>query len=111
MLRSSRVRTVPCSICLLLVCLAAGACFGQSEQAPTSLCSLQGKVAEGDHISISVSGVYEGGLGDSGPAMGLLEDSSCPEQNVWVEIALHSKLNRKKLRGLLDRADRAYVGF
>ena len=73
--------------------------------------SLHLKVAEGDHISVSVSDVYEGGLVDSGPAMGLLEDSSCPEQNVWVEIALHSKLNRKKLSGLLDRADRAYVGF
>jgi hypothetical protein len=72
---------------------------------------LQGKVAQGDHFSVNVSGIYKGGMGESGPAMGLLEDSSCPEQNAWVEVALQSKLNRKKLSVLLDRSDRAYVVF
>lgn len=111
MVRPIRVRTILRSTRLLSICLIAGTCFGQHKQVPASLCSLQGKVAQGDHISVNVSGVYEGGMGDSGPAMGLLEDSSCPEQNAWVEIALQSELNRKKLSRLLDRADRAYVVF
>jgi hypothetical protein len=76
-----------------------------------SLCGLQAKVAEGDHISVKVSGVYAGGLNESGLAMGVLEDSSCPDQNAWVEIVLQSKLNRKKLNRLLDQSDRAYVIF
>lgn len=68
-------------------------------------------MSEGEHISVKVSGVYEGGLGVSGPAMGLLEESSCPDQNAWVEIALQTNLNREKLNELLDRANRAYVVF
>jgi hypothetical protein len=111
MLRPSRVQTVLRSIGLLSICLVAETCFGQSEPPHTSLCSLQGTVADGEHVSVTVSGVYEGGLGNSGLAMGVLEDSSCPDQNAWVEIVLQSKLNRKRLRGLLDRADRAYVVF
>src|SRR5258705_9983210 len=111
MLCPSRLSIVRRSICLLSVCLAAGTCLAQYKQAITTLCSLRGKVAEGDHISVKVSGVYEGGLGVSGPAEGLLEDSSCPVQNAWVEVALQTNLNRKKLNALLDRANRAYVVF
>ena len=111
MVRPFRVRIILRSTGLLSICLIAGTCFGQPKQALTSLCSLQGKVAQGDHLSVKVSGVYQGGMGDSGPAMGVLEDSSCPDQNAWVEIMLQSKLNRKKLSGLLDRAGRAYVVF
>jgi hypothetical protein len=107
----SNALNVLCTIGTLTICLVAGTCFGQSKQSHTSLCSLQGKVAEGDQISVKVSGVYEGGLGESGLAMGLLEDSSCPDQNAWVEIVLQSKVNRKKLISLLDRSDRAYVVF
>jgi len=111
MLHPSRVRTVLRSIGLLSICLVAKTCFGQSEPPHTSLCSLQGTVADGEHVSVTVSGVYEGGLGASGPVMGLLEESSCSDQNAWVEIALQSNLNRKTLTGLLDRANRAYVVF
>ena len=103
MLRPSRMRTVLRSIGVLSICLVATTCLGQSKPAQRTLCSLQGKVAEGDHVSVKVSG----GLGNNGLAMGVLEDSSCPDQNAWVEIVLQSKLNRKKLSGLLDRADRS----
>ena len=111
MLQLSRVRNVLRTIGLLIICLVGGTCFGQSKQAHTSLCSLQGKVAEGDHMSVKVSGVYEGGLGDKGLAMGMLEDSACPDQSAWIEIVLQSKLNRKKLSRFLDQSDRAYVVF
>ena len=109
--RLSRLPIIFCSIGLLLVYLAAGTCLGQSKQAQTTLCGLQGKVTEGEHKSIKVSGVYQGGLGATGPAMGVLEESSCPDQNAWVEIALKTNMNRKKLSELLDRANRAYVVF
>jgi hypothetical protein len=99
------------TIGMMTVYLVAGTCFGQSKLAHTSLCGLQGKVAEGDHVSVTVSGVYEGGLGDSGPAMGTLDDSACPKETAWIEIALQSTNNRKKLKGILDKSSRAYVVF
>jgi len=83
----------------------------QSKQSRGSLCSFQGRVAEGEHLTASVAGVYQGGLGDSGPAMGVLYDDACPDQNAWVEIDLQSAINRKKLNQLLERSDRARVVF
>jgi hypothetical protein len=68
-------------------------------------------MAEGSHMSVMVSGVYEGGLGDSGPAMGTLNDSACPQETAWIEIALQSATNRKKLNAILDKSGRAYVVF
>lgn len=58
--------------------------LSQSKQQAATLCALKGKVAEGDHLSVAVTGVNEGGMGDSGPAMGVLEDTTCPDQNAWV---------------------------
>lgn len=95
----------------MTVYLVAGTCFGQSKLAHISLCALQGKVAEGDHMSVTVSGVYEGGLGDSGPALGTLEDSACLKETAWIEIALESPKNREKLNKILDKSGRAYVVF
>ena len=68
-------------------------------------------MAEGDQLSVAVSGVYEGGLGDSGPAMGTLDDSDCPKNTAWIEIALQSAYNRKKLSRILEKSGRAYVVF
>ena len=93
------------------VFLVAGTCFGQSKLVQTSLCGLQEKVAEGDHVSVTVSGVYKGGLGDSGPALGTLSDSACPKETTWIEIALQSTENLKKLNEILDKSGRAYVAF
>jgi hypothetical protein len=78
----------------------------QTIQESVSLCDLQEKVAEGDHINVRVSGVYSGGLG-----MGILEDAGCPGRTTWVELALRSDCNKKKLKSLLDGPGRADVVF
>jgi hypothetical protein len=111
MSRRSGVKIVPHIIGLLSICLVAGTGFCQTNPPHTSLCDLQSTVAAGEHVTVTLSGEYLGGLGDSGRGMGVLEDSSCPAQYAWVEIESQSKLNRKKLHGLLDRANRAYVVF
>ena len=95
---------------MMTVFLVAGTCSSQSKPALASLCSL-GKVTEGEHVSVTVSGVYEGGLGDSGPAAGTLDDSACPEKIAWIEIELQTPNNRKKLSEILDKSGRAYVVF
>ena len=107
----SRLPIIFRSIGLLSVYLAAGTCLGQSKQAHTTLCGLEGKVTAGEHISVKVSGIYEGGVGATGPAMGSLYESSCRDQDAWVEIALKTNLSREKMNALLDRANRAYVVF
>jgi hypothetical protein len=100
------VQKTLCLVGLLACCLVAGTCFSQSESASSSLCNLQGKVAQGDHISVHVSGVYSNGL-----EVGTLEDAACPDQTTWVELALRSDHNKKKLKRLLDERGRAYVVF
>src|SRR5690348_4433918 len=92
------------------ICLAASSCFAQSKQAQ-SLCGLQAKTTEGSHMSVIVSGIYKGGMGDSGPAMGTLSDSACPEETAWIEILLKSSTNRKKLNAILSKSDGAHVVF
>jgi hypothetical protein len=92
------------------ICLAASACLAQSKQ-PQSLCGLQDKTTEGSHTKIIVSGVYEGGLGNSGPAMGTLSDLACPEKSAWIEIALKEPHSRKMLNVILKKSGRAYVVF
>jgi hypothetical protein len=62
-------------------------------------------------MNVTVSGVYEGGLGNSGPALGTLDDSACPKETTWIEIALQSTENRKELKEILDKSGRAYVVF
>jgi hypothetical protein len=99
------------AIGMMVACLVAGNCFGQSKLAHVPLCGLEEKVPEGSHVHVRVSGVYEGGLGDTGPAMGTLHDSACPKETTWVEIALQSSTNRKKLNTTLDMSGKAYVVF
>jgi hypothetical protein len=70
----------------------------------TSLCVLQKEVAQGNHQTVSVSGVFSEGLD-----LGTLEDVECPSESTWVELALRSPENKEKLRKLLDRSHRAYV--
>jgi hypothetical protein len=70
----------------------------------TSLCALQKKVAEGEHQTVRVSGMY-------GPALDqtVLEDAECSSDPTWVELDLRSQENKEKLRKLLDRSRQAYV--
>jgi hypothetical protein len=110
--RRRKVRRTLYTIGVMTICLVAGNCFAQSKQEHTSLCGLQGKVADGEHIRVRVSGVYEGGVGDRGLiGMGTLDDSACPSQTALVEIVLQSEHYRKTLRRLLNRSSRAYVVF
>ena len=62
-------------------------------------------------MSVIVSGIYKGGMGDSGPAMGTLSDSACAEDTTWIEIALQSPTNRKRLNAILNKSGRAHVVF
>jgi hypothetical protein len=62
-------------------------------------------------MSVIVSGIYRGGLGDSGPAMGTLSDPACPEETAWVEIMLKSSTNRNQLNTVLSKSDGAHVVF
>jgi hypothetical protein len=70
----------------------------------TSLCALQNKVAEGEHQTVRVSGVYGPGLDHT-----VLEDAECPSDSTWVELALRSRENKDKLRKIVDDSRRAYV--
>lgn len=97
-----------CAIGVLAVCFSAGTCRAQPKQEMASLCDLQGKISEGNHVSVRVSGVYR-----NGPDRGTLEDTACPGQSTLVELALQSGRNKQKLSELFDRSPqaRAYVVF
>ena len=69
-----------------------------------SLCVLQKTIAEGQHKTVRVAGMYGPGLDQS-----VLEDSGCPRESTWVELGLRSQNNKKKLHKILDRSRRAYV--
>jgi hypothetical protein len=70
----------------------------------TSLCVLQKKVAEGEHETVRVSGVYGPGLDRT-----VLVDAECPGESTWVDLALLSYENEEKLRKLLNSSRQAYV--
>ena len=91
---------------LLVIVLSAVASVGQSAS-DGSLCMLQQKATEGEHMHVRVAGVLGGGLDQ-----GILTDVACPE-TTWVELALESKRNRKKLVAILDHSEHyeAYVVF
>jgi|HubBroStandDraft_2_1064218.scaffolds.fasta_scaffold674469_2 hypothetical protein len=78
----------------------------QHNQESLPLCELQEKVAEGDHINVRVSGIYTSGL-----EMGVLENVACPDRSIWVELALSSDRNKKKLKRLMDGPGKAHVVF
>jgi hypothetical protein len=78
----------------------------QRNQETLPVCGSQEKVAEGGHINVRVSGVYSSGL-----EMGILEDTACPDRSIWVELALSSDRNKKKLKNLMDGPGKAYVVF
>jgi len=69
-----------------------------------SLCDLQKRVAEGEHETARVSGLYGPGLDRT-----VLEGVGCSTESTWVELDLRSQENKKKLREQLDHSRRAYV--
>lgn len=104
--RTWRRRNPLCAIFLLTGWFVSGPSTLHANEKVASLCALQDKATEGDHITAQVAGVYF-----SGPDMGPVEDATCPANATWVELALQTELNNKKLRRLLERYGRAYVVF
>jgi len=89
------------------ICIIAGTCLAQTVRKMPSLCTLQGKVAQGEHINVRVSGVYSAGHENS-----TLDDPACPVapyHSTWVEFDLKTKRNDKKLRELLEHSHRVYL--
>jgi hypothetical protein len=91
---------------VLVVCLFAEACFAQSKPVAASICGLQEEVSAGDHMNVRVSGVYSFGVDE-----GVLENTACPNQSIWIELALQSEHNKNKLERLIHGPGRAYVVF
>lgn len=92
---------------IVALLLTAGICLGQSAQEEpqtASLCSLQQKIAAGDHVSVRVSGIY-------GPSLDhtVLQEPSCSGEGTWVELELRSNQNKEKLRKMLNQSRQAYV--
>jgi hypothetical protein len=65
---------------------------------------MQKKLADGEHETVRVSGVYGPGLDHT-----VLEDPSCSTEGTWIELDLRSEHNEQKLRRLLNRSRQAYV--
>jgi len=92
------------AMCLLAAESLAQTAALQTGPKTTSVCVLQKQVAEGEHETVRVSGLYGPGLDRT-----VLEDAECPRESTWVELALRSQENKEKLRKLLDSSRRAYV--
>lgn len=71
-----------------------------------SICHLQQQVAQGAHRSVRISGIYSFGVD-----MGVVEDAACPGQGTWVELALQSNHNKKRLKKIMDTSGKAKVVF
>jgi hypothetical protein len=104
--RTWQKRRCLCAVGLLSGCFVLGPSTLHANEKVASLCALQDNAKEGERVTAQVAGVYFSGL-DMGP----LEDANCPANATWVELALQSEVNKKKLRGLLERYGRAYVVF
>ena len=89
-----------------IACFVAGVCVAQTRQ-EMSLCDLQTKVAQGEHVHIRISGIYS-----AGPENSTLDDPACPVapyQSTWVEFDLQRRHNDKKLKELLEHSRRVYL--
>lgn len=94
---------------VLITCLSAGLCLAKTAPRTSSLCDLQKTVAADEHINVRVSGIYTQRLETSE-----LDDPACPlipHGSTWVELALESKQNQKKLSQLIEKSGRASVVF
>lgn len=80
-------------------------CFAQSNGQLDSLCDLQNTAKQGSRVNVRISGIYDG------LDMGVIHDPTCPEQQTWVELALQSQQNRRKLGKLAEKWQQASVVF
>ena len=91
----------------ITICFVVWTCLAQTVDKMPSLCSLQERAAQGDHINVRVRGVFS-----VGPENSTLNDPACsvsPYSSTWVEFDLRTKRNEKKLRDLLDHSQRVYL--
>jgi hypothetical protein len=100
------MKTIFFCVALFAVCSSIKAQSVQTQPKAESMCFLQKNITEGNHKTVRVSGVFSEGL-----ERGTLEDTTCPSETTWVELALRSDRNKEKLRRFLDTSRRAYVVF
>jgi hypothetical protein len=67
---------------------------------------MQQRVAQGDHLTVEVAGVYRVGFEQN-----VLTDATCPQESTAVEFDRRSERNNKKLGELLGRDRQTYVVF
>lgn len=91
---------------MILVCLLTAASVAQSAHKASSVCSLQGKVAEGTHRDVVVSGLYSQGLENT-----TLTDSACSARSTWVEFDLKSENNEAELQNSVRSSGQTRVVF
>jgi hypothetical protein len=90
----------------VVFCLTTGFCFAQTRNEASSLCSLRGKVAEGTHVSVRVSGTYSQDAENR-----TLTDSACATQYTWIEFKLKTTENEIALQNSLGSSRQARVVF
>jgi hypothetical protein len=95
------MRAILSVIVLFTISFLAGSCRAQDAKEISSLCDLQKKIAEGNHVSARISGIYSGA-----PELGYLEDAACPGQRTLVRFALRTQRNKKKLAKIFDPSPR-----
>ena len=103
MVRMSSLR-IPFMTCLSISLFFARTTAPQTGPKMASLCAVQKEVADGEHETVRVSGVYGPGLDHT-----VLQDSSCSNEGTWVELDLRSKRNEQKLHRMLNDSRQAYV--
>jgi len=91
---------------LIISVLMFDGSHGTYAQTYESLCDLQQQVARGSRRSVRVSGTYS-----SGVDMGVLENAECTGQGTWVELALRSNQNKKRLKKIMDTSGKVKVVF
>src|SRR5689334_346347 len=102
---SSRLRSLPA----LVIFVGVGLCFASADERISSLCDVQRTASPGAHFKVRVSGIFTQRL-----EISELDDPACtfvPYGSTWVELALESKKNQKKLNQLLEKSGRASVVF
>jgi hypothetical protein len=88
------------------MCLVTGHAVAQSNLRLSSLCDLQAKVAQGEHRTVRVEGVYSAGLESQ-----QLVAPTCSSQSTAVEFELKSTGLKKKLWQLSNQSNQVRVTF
>ncbi len=101
------MRNELCVVGLLAVGLTASHAAAISDQPLSSLCELQTKVAQGEHQSVRVEGVFLPGLG----GQGALVAAGCDGRSTRIEFELQSRDGWQRLTRMSDKQDEVLVVF